>query len=452
MLHEIILRELLDHLRSLRFSLTLLLVTALMLTGSALYIHSYRQLVADYSENVNRNLQLLEEKAKKGFYDVVSFGPDQLVYRAPNPLGFIAEGRDKDLPNVFAVNAFELEGPQMKLRGNYTLWRFDQLDWAFIVGFILSFGALVLIYDSISGERESGTLRLCLSNSVSRSTLLLGKYVGAMLTMAIPLIAGICMSLIIISIFGIVPFTSAYWLRVGIIVLLSVLYISAFVMLGLFISSLTKNSAVSLVLLLLIWVCLVVITPRTGGLLASGLIELPDEKVVSRKAADVRWDVLRQGGQGSYHWSPGEKLTVSAKAADAWLAVHDEYRNQQLNQVKLAQNLTRISPTVIYQMACESLIGTGIGHYERFLRQARQYRRDLLQFTYSKYPLNPDVYQDQRESEKVKISFHEIPKFTDQPSHISASLADAGWDIPLLFLFNVVFFMGAFVAFMRYSV
>ena len=53
MLREIIWRELLDHLQSLRFVLTLVLVIVLMLTGSVLYIHDYRQQVADYRGNVN---------------------------------------------------------------------------------------------------------------------------------------------------------------------------------------------------------------------------------------------------------------------------------------------------------------------------------------------------------------------------------------------------------------
>ena len=131
MLREIIWRELLDYLQSLRFSVTLFLVIVLMLTGSVLYIHDYRQQVADYRENVSQNLQLLEDKAERGLHRLVSFRPTQLIYRSPSPLGFIAEGHEKDLPNAFGVDAFELVGPQTVLRRNYTLQRFDALDWVF---------------------------------------------------------------------------------------------------------------------------------------------------------------------------------------------------------------------------------------------------------------------------------------------------------------------------------
>ena len=457
MLHEIIWRELLDHLQSLRFALTLLLVIVLMLTGSVLYIHDYRQQVADYGENVSENMDILKEKTKKGLHAVVSFGPNLLIYRSPSPLGFIAEGHEKDLPNAFAVDAFELIGPQTILRRNYTLQRFDALDWVFTVGVILSFSAFAMTYDSISGEAETGTLRLCLSNSLPRATLLFGKYIGTIISLAIPLVIGICMNTLVIALFGVLPFQSTYWLRIGGVVLFSVLYISVFATLGLFISCLTRTSSVSLVLLLLVWVCFAVFIPRTGGLIASRLAELPNEETIVRRANDTTHDIRKRYGEGRFsaHWSPGEPLTRSAKVADAQQAIYNEYRQQQLHQVELAQNISRISPTAIYQIGCEALVGTGIKHYERFFKKAIEYRHRLLQFTYEEYPFNPNVFLEDAERQRLSefsISLAKIPKFDDTPSDFSTSFAEASLDILLLFLFNVVFFMGAFLSFAHYDV
>ena len=456
MLREIIWRELLEHLQSLRFSVTLFLVIVLMLTGGVLYIHDYRQQVADYRENVSENLQLLKNKAKRDLHRLVSFRPTQLIYRSPSPLGFIAEGHEKDLPNAFAVDAFELVGPQTILRRNYTLQRFDALDWVFTIGVILSFAAFAMTYDSISGEAETGTLRLCLSNSLPRATLLFGKYIGTIISLSIPMIIGICMNTLVIALFGIVPFESTYWLQIGGVVVFSGIYISVFTTLGLFISCLTRRSSVSLVLLLLVWVCFAVFIPRTGGLLASRLAELRDEKTIDKQAMDATWDLLNRYGRDRFsaRWSPGEPLTRSAKIADAKQAIYDEYRQHQLQQVKLAQNISRISPTAIYQIGCESLVGTGIKHYERFFKKAIEYRRSLLQFTYEEYPFNPNLFLTDVERHKLSefiIGVDKIPKFADKPSNFSTSFAEAGLDILLLFLFNLVFFMGAFLAFMRYD-
>ncbi len=264
------------------------------------------------------------------------------------------------------------------------------------------------------------------------------------------------MNTLIISLFGIVPFESTYCLQIGGVVLFSVLYISVFATLGLFISCLTRSASVSLVLLLLVWVCFVVFIPRTGGLLASRLTELPDEKTIARQAGDAMHDIRKRYGEGRFsaRWSPGEPLTRSAKIADAKQAIYDEYRNQQLYQVKLAQNISRISPTAIYQTGCESLVGTGIKHYKRFFKKAIEYRRSLLQFTYEEYPFNPNLFLTDVERTKLtelKISLDKIPKFDDTPSDFSTSFAEASLDILLLLLFNLVFFMGAFLAFMRYD-
>ncbi len=457
MLREIIWRELLDHLQSLRFALTLLLVIVLMLMGSVLYIHDYRQQVADYSENVNENLRLLENKAERGLHAVVSYGPNLLIYRAPSPLGFIAEGHEKDLPNAFAVDTFELVGPQTILRRNYTLQRFDALDWVFTVGVILSFAAFAMTYDSISGEAETGTLRLCLSNSLPRATLLFGKYIGTIISLSIPLIIGICMNVLIISLFRVLPFEPTYWLQIGGVVLFSVLYISVFATLGLFISCLTRSSSVSLVLLLLVWVCFAVFIPRTGGLLASRLAELPDEKTVTREASETTHELLNRYGRDRFsaHWSPGEPLTRAAKIADAKQAIYNAYRQQQLHQAKLAQNISRISPTAIYHIGCEALVGTGIKHYERFFKKAMEYRRSLLQFTYEEYPFNPNLFledADRQQLRETQITLDKIPKFEDTPSDFSTAFAEASLDILLLFLFNFVFFMGAFLTFAHYDV
>ena len=265
------------------------------------------------------------------------------------------------------------------------------------------------------------------------------------------------MNTLVIALFGVLPFEPTYWLQIGGVVLFSVLYISVFATLGLFISCLTRSSSVSLVLLLLVWVCFAVFVPRTGGLLASRLVELPDEKTIARQANDTTHEIRKRYGEGRFsaHWSPGEPLTRSARIADAQQAIYNEYRQQQLHQVKLAQNISRISPTAIYQIGCEALVGTGIKHYERFFKKAIEYRRSLLQFTYEEYPFNPNIFLEDTDRQKLRetqMSSDKIPKFADTPADFPTAFTEASLDILLLFLFNLVFFMGASLSFTRYDV
>ena len=85
-------------------------------------------------------------------------------------------------------------------RLNYKINPYSDLDWVFIVGLILSFAALVMTFDSISGEKERGTLRLQCSYSLSRLRLIVAKYLSSLILMAIALLCGIIVNLIIVTI------------------------------------------------------------------------------------------------------------------------------------------------------------------------------------------------------------------------------------------------------------
>ena len=50
------------------------------------------------------------------------------------------------------------------------------------------------------------------------------------------------------------------------------------------------------------------------------------------------------------------------------------------------------------------------------------------------------------------VDFNTIPKFEERELPLGRSLQRASLDIGLLLLFNVVFFMGAYLSFLRYDV
>ena len=86
-----------------------------------------------------------------------------------------------------------------------------KVDWAFIIAYVLSLIALLFTFDSISGERESGTLRLTLANSVPRHAILLGKFLGALISISIPFMLAMLMNLLIISTSSAVHLNAEAW-------------------------------------------------------------------------------------------------------------------------------------------------------------------------------------------------------------------------------------------------
>lgn len=161
----------------------------------------------------------------------------------------------------------------------FTPPNFEKIDWMFIVKLLFSLFAILLTYDAISGEKEQGTLALVCSNSISRISILLGKYLAALITLLIPLFIGISIGLLTLEgqlgIFGL--FSGESFTRLVLFITLLIIFISFFVLLGLGVSSLVKRSSISLLLLFFIWVTLLFIIPNLSGVIADSIAEVPSE-------------------------------------------------------------------------------------------------------------------------------------------------------------------------------
>ncbi|MBZ5497571.1 MAG: ABC transporter permease [Acidobacteriia bacterium] len=467
MLREIIIKEMRDQLLSLRLMLSFLLVLLLMVANALLFQAGNKQKLADYSRDVSLNLAALARRASSGFplFQAFSFS-DQLIYRRPNPLGFVAEGHDKDLPNVFQVNAFRLRAPEFNLRGNPLLWRFDNLDWAFIVTVLLSFAAIVLVYDGINGEKQRGTLRLMMSQPVSRATILLGKYFSAAIVLIIPLMAGILLDMLILGLGGSVQFEAGFVWRLTISFVLSVIYISLFVLLGLFLSARSKTPVISLVSGLLIWVFLVIVIPAGGNLTARGFVRLPTEDRVQEEAQRAWGEAVENYNQRHPHpdnwimsgrWSPGEPLLRAFEADQAWGRVFQAYQDSKISQIKLGLKIAAFSPAALLTETLERTVESGIPHYENFLKSARRYQIELASYLDSKFPLDKTypLKRDQatdRVLGGMQVDFASIPKFEDRPAPASEMAAPLLQNAAILTLINLILFTAAFVSFLRYDV
>lgn len=316
-------REILDNLTRFRFALTLILVMVLMVMNAVIFVSSqYPRRIEEYSADTRPAVASLEKKTSN-LGELAVKGPGHL-YKPVSPLTFIATGKDANLPKrvegassggygigittsdfsfqySWSANWW-LQYPQDRSRKNDSLPNFTELDWTFIIGLIMNFMAILFTYDAISGERETGTLSLLLSNSVSRATVLLGKFIGAFLTILIPLFIGILLNLMVVNASRLVSLSGDEWTRVGIIFVISALYISIFLWLGLFISSQFSNSSSSLLVLLLIWIVFVVLIPNTMGALASGLKQVPSQSEISRieKAKEAEIDARHKEADKLY--------------------------------------------------------------------------------------------------------------------------------------------------------
>ena len=473
MVFRITRKEILANLISLRFILSLLLVIALFATSGFVFVQKYRQESHDYWKETNKNLAGLSEGAER-LYQLAFY--EQAVYRKPSQLGLCAEGFEKYLPNRFAFNVFSMEYPEVKSRTNFLVSRFCDLDWAFVVALFVSFMAMLFTYDSICGEREAGTLRLMLAEVSARHNVLLGKYFGAMFTVGISLLVGLLVSLIIVIASKVVDFGISEWLKILAILLVSVLYLSIFVLLGMFVSSRTTHSATSMVVLLFVWVGVAILIPSFGRIVSNAGERIPTEAEMERRRKEVVDQCVDDALSGKYGDSAGNyspdpdspSVNPPARARfynalfDLQNQILEEHQNRMMVQAMIGRRFTCVSPTAIYLRASESVAGTGIRRFSSLRRQIKRYQENLKQFILSKDQEDPDslhlLFAQENAMENWKaissepVDFDTVPQFEEQDLAVGESVRLAIWDICLLALFNMALFAASFVSFLRYDV
>lgn len=473
MICRIICKELLENLLSIRFILSLLLTISLFAASGFVFVNRYEKQSQDYWKKTNENLSALREESSQ-LYRLAFY--KQEVYSKPKPLTLCAEGFEKSLPNCFRFDVFTSDLPEVKSQSSFILPQFSDIDWVFIISLVLSFVVLVFTYDCICGEKEAGTLRMMLAGSIPRYKVLIAKYFGVMFTVGIPLLAGLLASLIIVVSSKDVALEGWIWLKVFAIVMLSFLYLSIFVLLGMFVSSRSAHSANSMVVLLLVWVGLVILIPSLGRIISDLSARAPTAEELERKLAEVGDQVSNDARSGKFgeragymstnpndpRNNPPARARLKTAGANAKNAALEDHHNKTLAQAFAGRNLTSISPTVIYQRASEAVAGTGINHCVNLHEETKQYQASLKEYIRSKDTEDPNslhlICPDEGSARYWKtishnpVDFDAVPKFQERDFALGQSLQLAIWDIGLLALFNLVFFAASFVSFLRYDV
>ncbi len=467
-------REIYDNLNSLRFALATVLLLGLMLTNAVVYLREHPKQIQEYQKGVAEYQNRLANYASDSLYKLAEQGPGNL-YKKPSPLHFCAEGGEAFLSRYaqgsyhrwgagtlesFWILAYPSTNPNLyNIRPNVT-----KVDWGFIIGYVLSLIALLFTFDTISSEREHGTLRLMLANSIPRHTVLIGKFLGALISITIPFTLAVLMNLLVISTSNDVHLGIEAWGRLGIIYFIALLYTCLFLGLGLLVSSRAQRSAVSLVVLLLIWTTLVVFMPSTLASIANGLSSSPMSYDEFRKRSSQLEDELDELWDKYYVLSDDtpedvrEKIRLGGEIvtrdAEQQERLHDEKLNQQISQMNRARAITRISPVTIFQHLLESFAGTGFERHLQFLGNIKSHAQQFRVFIAEIDQADPEslhIFGVREGMSEKPVNPGAIPKFEDTRS-LNKDFNAAAVDLLLLILFFVVLLSGAYLAFVRAEV
>ena len=457
-------RELYDNLNSLRFALATFLLLGLMLTNAVVHLREHPERVQKYSEKVAAHQNRLKSHANASFYELAQKGPGTL-HKKPSALHFCA-GRGEAFLSAHVSSIQSWSWDERGLEGLWSLWYpsatpnrnnvdpdVTKVDWGFIIGYVLSLLALLFTFDSISSEREYGTLRLMLANAMPRHTVLIGKFLGALISISIPFTLAVLVNLLVISTSSDAYLGADAWGRLGIIYFIALLYTCLFLALGLLVSARVQRSAVSLVILLLAWVTLIVFMPSTLASIAGRSLPLKWERVSQRERRaeyNKHWHEAH-GDQRKQLQLSGEYVTKDAEQRER---LHEAHLKQGISQVNRARSITRFSPVTIVEHLLESFAGTGFERHLQFLENVQSYARQFREFIVDTDSADPESLHVFGVREGVSQKFvnpEGVPKFEDT-RNFSRDFDAAAMDLLLLTLFFVVLFAGAFLAFVRIEI
>ena len=419
MLWTIARKEIASNLVSYKFFIIILLTALLIFTSFFIMYRDYKARLADY--------QLIRPTSEQ-----------PIAVIPPNPLSIFAKGLEEAMTRSYEVSRIGIQVRAGQQSGNAVFSFFPSPDFLYIVRVVLSLVALLFGFDQISREKEGGTLRLMLSNSVSRAKILLGKWLGNYLSLAVPFLLVTALGMALLNLDSSIRFSPGNVGRIALMLLFSLIYIALFLSLGIFVSTLTRRSAESIVILLFLWAILVFIIPNLGTLLARQLVDVPSVIALSEKRDQV-WtrEILLAELERQEAQSDASK-TVDWRARYREInrendEIEADYRNKFNRLVRFSKNLNRVSPAAGFVYALTEIAGTGVGE-ERRLKDEVIRHKDLI-------------------LEDFDRNLKQHPAFVYRYRTVGRILAEGGlFDAAWLIIFNILFFALSYFTFVRYDV
>jgi|GEM_PF-5474046 len=450
MLWTIFKRELTDHITSFRFSAIFLLAVLLMITSILVSSMRYTRAIKEYPNRID---QLVNEDGKVNLGAVASMG-DLTIRKFPSSLAFCSGTGEYELPNQAVMAVHGLHAFRKTSDIGEIMSGSSNIDWAFVISILLSFGAGLLTYKSISGELRDGTLSLIFSNPVSRGTVLFGKYLAALVALISAFSVAVLLSLIVLQYTGTAQLTGDDWLKIVFFAVASVVYLSIFVQIGLLCSVFTRGPLLSAVAFVFVWSFLVLVVPNLGGILASQVGDIKTPLQIHEIANVIPDQFSLTSGM-----SADELAAAKLQRELARERLLLEYFQSLVHQVDLGHDLTRISPTSTFLYASERIVGGGTFRLMNFVNNAVHFREGLFLAIIDADKLDPDSqhryvpwwYGNNQFSRKV-VDLGQAKEFHDAPPSSTEGLAAASWDIALLILYNMCAFAISFWRFARQDV
>ncbi|MDR1054505.1 MAG: ABC transporter permease [Prevotellaceae bacterium] len=463
MFKTLFIHELQNYLYSLRFQISFIIAILVFAFGTASYIVSIKDTHDNYAKFLQDRQKQLEEKAKNA--SKLATDMDNYVL-SPNSYAIIDDCKESILPNKFTYNAYNVYSFDVRSGSvNPLLKKAQGLNWAFIMSMILSFMTLLLAFDAISGEKEDRTLSLIFSNKVPRGTFIFSKFLSIVTTIFSITIIGIILSLLIVLASGKININARFLFEMSDFLLISLLFIAVMAIIGLLASTLTRQSNISLLTCLTIWIVFAVVLPNSSLFFAKKIFGIPSANEVQKTTNQELQDINRNAPPGSWSANGGNpfyprhelRANNQTNLMNARKRHYDAYYNQMFHQFESTRRLSIFSPITQFQCLNEGILGGGYLRFQKNWNDLHSYQESFLQWFKdldAKDKNSPHWYNpyESLSTTKQSVSLDQIPQYSEKPAALVERLTYMkGYLIAMIVTLGAVFAF-CFVRFLRYDV
>lgn len=457
-------REVQQNIYSMRFLISLAIVLSVFIAGSLSFVRNHE--LALEKDRIAMTVFLDKMKA-----DAASNATILAITKRDYPLrprdnGFISDAKEKYLPNEITFSAWNVFSfGNRSGSANPFLTKHDELNWSLVISLIVSFVTLLFTFDAVSGEKESKTLALALSNSVSRGTLLTAKFVSAVSSVLFLTVPGILLSLLIILVIGRTSFSPALAAEAAGFLAAAILLAASFAAFGLLASTLVRNANVGLLVALSFWLLFAVVIPNSSAFVAKRLFPIRSAQVVQAKVDAALDDLFKSAPRGSWMlqrqnpFLPYHELRANAqrKLMQAEKEIRDNYYRDMFRQFERTRLVVALSPISDFEYFTEAVVGGGYLRFRKIWENFHVYQGQFLAFFQTldaRDPASPHWYNpyENVSTTRKPVAFEEVPIFQEKPLSFADRLSSIIRYLLVNAILVVIIFYLTYVLFIRYDV
>ena len=342
-----------------------------------------------------------------------------------NPLAGVSVGQSDIHPTVkqLTIKTFEAQRFESGLHNPVNLIT-GHLDLAFVIIYLFPLLVIVLTFNLLSEETETGTWKLITIQAKSK----LGFLVSKLLIRVMVLVSLLLVLFLTAKLVLHIPVNTQFL----VVILLSVFYVLFWFSVAFFVISLKKSTGFNALLLLSSWLVMMILVPAMVNAYVASKYPVPEAlqtAIAQRDGYHTKWDTDKKATiEKFYHHYPAFRSYGYPTDGFNWLWYYamqqmgdDDSQSQQesfdqkiTDRQQTSQQMARFIPNMHIQLAFNQLAGTSMRHQMEYLNGAESFHERLRLFFY------PKVFEEQHAD---TIDWDQFPPMFHQAETAGMSFA-----------------------------